>query len=154
MRPLHVPVYVDRIALSPSVCMNATKGEVRYHTTNTYDKGDFLAGHVEMFDEKNVLLKPLLPPPAAEDHLALAPHRVCMGSPESGNSAVPRHCPGQAGYTHHRMTGGEETDGKPKGRKRRKKLGGGSGSAANYVLSNPQLGLNSDTFTDIGVSNS
>lgn len=51
------------------------------------------------------------------------------------------------------MTGGEETDGKPKWRGKRK-LGGGSGSATKYVLSNPQLGLNSDTFTDIGVSNS
>lgn len=28
-RSLHVPVHVDRIALSPSVCMNATKDEVR-----------------------------------------------------------------------------------------------------------------------------
>lgn len=87
MRSLYVPVHIDRIALSPWACMNA-KGDVRYNAANTYDKGDLLAGHVEVFDEannkavlyqvENLLLKPLLPPSAAEDHV---PFTKCVWGP-------------------------------------------------------------------------
>lgn len=50
------------------------------NTTNTYDKGDYLAGDAEVFDQnndravlyqvENLRLKPLSPPSASKDHRA------------------------------------------------------------------------------------
>ncbi|OLN97460.1 Lovastatin nonaketide synthase 1 [Colletotrichum chlorophyti] len=79
MRSLYVPVHVDRIALVPSVCASTLSSldGVHYTATNTYDKGDSLAGDVEVFDGndrtvlyqvENIVLKPLSPPSASEDH--------------------------------------------------------------------------------------
>lgn len=87
MRSLYVPVHVDRIAVNPSACLSSA-GQVHYNASNTYDKGDFLAGHVEvssedgensvLFEVENLLLKPLLPPSAAEDHM---PFTHCVWGP-------------------------------------------------------------------------
>jgi acyl transferase domain-containing protein len=82
LRSLYVPVHVDRIALVPGLCAAALESsdQVHFNTANTYDKGDFFAGCVEAFDTsngravlfhvENLVLKPLSPPSASEDHRA------------------------------------------------------------------------------------
>lgn len=84
LRSIYVPVHVDRIALVPGLCAAALESSVEhavsFNTTNTYDKGDYLAGDVEVFDAsngratlyqvENLHLKPLSPPSASEDHRA------------------------------------------------------------------------------------
>ncbi|RYP35294.1 hypothetical protein DL767_003882 [Monosporascus sp. MG133] len=82
LRSLYVPVHVDRIALVPGLCATALESSDRLHfnTANTYDKGDFFAGCVEAFNTssgrvalfhvENLVLKPLSPPSASEDHRA------------------------------------------------------------------------------------
>lgn len=84
LRAIYVPVHVDRIVLDPTLCASTLETSadhsVNFNTVNTYDKGDVLAGDVEVFDSnndravlyqvENLLLKPLSPPSAAEDHPA------------------------------------------------------------------------------------
>ena len=89
LRSLYVPVHVDRIAVVPGVSKTAPLVSDRLHfsTSNTYDKGDFFAGCVDATDDssdevpifsvENLVLKPLSPPTASEDHRAFT--RTCWG---------------------------------------------------------------------------
>ncbi|KAA8617377.1 Polyketide synthase modules [Pyrenophora tritici-repentis] len=82
LRSLYVPVHVDRIAVAPEVSKTApiASNKLHFSTTNTYDKGDFFAGCVDTTDDsadgipifsvENLVLKPLSPPTASEDHRA------------------------------------------------------------------------------------
>ncbi|KAE8824524.1 hypothetical protein PTNB85_09288 [Pyrenophora teres f. teres] len=82
LRSLYVPVHVDRIAVAPGVSKTApiVSNKLHFSTANTYDKGDFFAGCVDTTDDsadripifsvENLVLKPLSPPTASEDHLA------------------------------------------------------------------------------------
>ncbi|GKT71322.1 polyketide synthase [Colletotrichum tofieldiae] len=82
LRSLYVPVHVDRIAVVPglSKMAQASSSQLYFSTANTYDKGDFFAGCVEATDDssdrapifcvENLVLKPLSPPTASEDHRA------------------------------------------------------------------------------------
>lgn len=82
LRSLYVPVHVDRIAIVPGLCATAIESSDRlcFNTANTYDRGDIFTGCVEAFDASNVkaalfhvenlVLKPLSPPTASEDHRA------------------------------------------------------------------------------------
>lgn len=85
LRSIYVPVHVDRVTLVPSLCAQAADAEsapvVHFNTTNTYDRGDFLAGDATVFSARdddrpvlyrieNLLLKPLSKPSPTEDHQA------------------------------------------------------------------------------------
>jgi len=82
LRSLYVPVHVDRIAVVPGVSKTApvVSDKLHFTTANTYDKGDFFAGCVDATDDssdrapifcvENLVLKPLSPPTAVEDHRA------------------------------------------------------------------------------------
>nr|XP_036581666.1 beta-ketoacyl synthase domain-containing protein [Colletotrichum truncatum]KAF6790109.1 beta-ketoacyl synthase domain-containing protein [Colletotrichum truncatum] len=85
LRSIYVPVHIDRITLVPALCAAALESgspehAVRFNTTNTYDKGDVLAGDVTvssaidnnqvLYRVENLLLKPLSKPSASEDHRA------------------------------------------------------------------------------------
>ena len=82
LRSLYVPVHVDRIAVIPGVSKTApfVSDKLHFSTANTYDKGDFFAGCVDATDDssdrapifcvENLVLKPLSPPTASEDHRA------------------------------------------------------------------------------------
>lgn len=84
LRSIYVPVHIDRITLVPSLCGSTADSEsapiVHFSTTNTYDKGDVLAGDATVFSAENdgevlyrienLLLKPLSKPSPSEDHQA------------------------------------------------------------------------------------
>lgn len=83
LRSLYVPTHIDRIALAPNVCLTAAEsgvGELAFNTTNTYDKGDFLSGDIEVFDAErttlfqvdNIIFKPFSPPTPSTDHRIFA----------------------------------------------------------------------------------
>ncbi|KAK9774856.1 putative Beta-ketoacyl synthase domain-containing protein [Seiridium cardinale] len=81
LRSIYVPIHVDRISLNPTLCESerGSKEQIaRFRTTNTYDRGDILAGDVDILQAggsdqvvcrvENLVLKPLSPPSASEDH--------------------------------------------------------------------------------------
>ncbi|KAF1922660.1 uncharacterized protein M421DRAFT_10366 [Didymella exigua CBS 183.55] len=84
LRSIYVPVHIDRITVVPALCVSTADSDsapiVHFKTTNTYDKGDVLAGDATVFaagnDKRvlyrieNLLLKPLSKPSEAEDHKA------------------------------------------------------------------------------------
>ncbi|TEA12870.1 Lovastatin nonaketide synthase mokA [Colletotrichum sidae] len=85
LRSIYVPVHVGRVSLVPAACASAldpasSEHAVRFHTVNSYDGGDVLAGdvtvvsarghHPVLYRVENLLLKPLAKPSAAEDHRA------------------------------------------------------------------------------------
>lgn len=80
LRSLYVPTHIDRIALVPSLCVNAAESgiveELGFNTINTYDKGDYLSGDIVVFDKErttlfqveNIVFKPFSPPNISTDH--------------------------------------------------------------------------------------
>lgn len=84
LRSLYVPTRIERIALAPRACLSAAATGVRelaFQTTNTYDKGDFLSGDIDVFDAASqttlfqvdrIVFQPFSPPAPSTDHRIFA----------------------------------------------------------------------------------
>lgn len=89
LRCMYLPVCINRVALVPSLCLAAfdKTDKVQFNAVVTYDKGDYLSGSAQVFWEtksesgngpvrrdvlyevENLVLTPLTPPSASDDHL-------------------------------------------------------------------------------------
>jgi acyl transferase domain-containing protein len=79
LRSLYVPTHIDRLALVPSVCLSVPESldRVQFNSVNTYDKGDYLAGDIQLFvgteresllQIENMVFKPFSPLTSSNDH--------------------------------------------------------------------------------------
>lgn len=105
LRCMYLPVCIKRVALVPSLCQAAfdQTDKVEFNAVVTYDKGDYLSGSAQAFWETNsesgdgsvrrdvlyeveqLVLRPLTPPSASDDHL---PFKKTVWGPFSLESVV------------------------------------------------------------------